>query len=523
MSRQNYKVSGLELFTGTGIVFSDGSVQHSAFDLSTVTQSIIPSVDTQYDLGSIDKQWRSLYVSTGTIYIGGIPLTVNTETSSLLVGTGTSTSSVTLATEDYVQQAVAQLPSVTGNITFNNETISAPNGSGISIESKYFGGMTSTSLQLIPESAVAKLESNSVAIHPFLAATGDFLTAQWTSILAGEETHGQLVFSSATSVYNFLQNDPEWTISNINKRNFRVNSGDYLSFSSVVIGWDTSTNTLSIDLGPQFLPPIDPTGIEQFDLQWNNTAVISIDSNGDKSLTLDSNTLDILVTSTKSINIDAMSGANIRALSTITLKTYTEGGSVKIETDELGSTSTWSFNSTGTVTFPDGTMQATAWTGTVFNQSLNTSDSATFDQVNTPLLNFGTYTLGTPGVGGIYDKIRLYNFSNPSLSNYAIGVEPNHMWFGVDVATAQTGFKFYGSNTEVLSITGDGKIHLVSGGDIVDSNDQSVLTGNAKIVSPPATSTSTGVAGSVAYNESYFYACTATNAWQRISWDITPW
>lgn len=44
-----------------------------------------------------------------------------------------------------------------------------------------------------------------------------------------------------------------------------------------------------------------------------------------------------------------------------------------------------------------------------------------------------------------------------------------------------------------------------------------------EIVSPPASSTSTGVAGNIAYNESYFYACTATNAWQRISWDSTPW
>jgi hypothetical protein len=53
--------------------------------------------------------------------------------------------------------------------------------------------------------------------------------------------------------------------------------------------------------------------------------------------------------------------------------------------------------------------------------------------------------------------------------------------------------------------------------------DSSVQRTAYQIVSPPATSTSTGVAGAIAYNESYFYACTATNAWQRISWDSTPW
>lgn len=39
----------------------------------------------------------------------------------------------------------------------------------------------------------------------------------------------------------------------------------------------------------------------------------------------------------------------------------------------------------------------------------------------------------------------------------------------------------------------------------------------------PESSTSTGSAGTIAYSESYFYVCTATNAWQRISWDNTPW
>lgn len=42
-------------------------------------------------------------------------------------------------------------------------------------------------------------------------------------------------------------------------------------------------------------------------------------------------------------------------------------------------------------------------------------------------------------------------------------------------------------------------------------------------VSPPVSSTSTGVAGALAKDASYFYVCTATNAWQRIAWDNTPW
>lgn len=36
-----------------------------------------------------------------------------------------------------------------------------------------------------------------------------------------------------------------------------------------------------------------------------------------------------------------------------------------------------------------------------------------------------------------------------------------------------------------------------------------------QIVSAPATASSTGVAGQIAYDSSYFYVCTATNTWVR--------
>lgn len=39
-------------------------------NLSTVTQSILPSTDIAYDLGSPTKRWRDLYLSSSTIYLG---------------------------------------------------------------------------------------------------------------------------------------------------------------------------------------------------------------------------------------------------------------------------------------------------------------------------------------------------------------------------------------------------------------------------------------------------------------------
>jgi hypothetical protein len=40
-------------------------------------------------------------------------------------------------------------------------------------------------------------------------------------------------------------------------------------------------------------------------------------------------------------------------------------------------------------------------------------------------------------------------------------------------------------------------------------------SGTAATVSPPATATSTGIAGQIAYDSSYVYVCVATNTWKR--------
>jgi hypothetical protein len=50
------------------------------------------------------------------------------------------------------------------------------------------------------------------------------------------------------------------------------------------------------------------------------------------------------------------------------------------------------------------------------------------------------------------------------------------------------------------------------------------ITGTiTKVVTVPTVSTSTGTVGEIAFAAGYFYACTATNAWSRVSWDTTSW
>jgi hypothetical protein len=53
-----------------------GPTVTNAYNGGTVTQSIIPNANASYDLGSPSYRFRTLYVTSSTIDIGGVPLSV---------------------------------------------------------------------------------------------------------------------------------------------------------------------------------------------------------------------------------------------------------------------------------------------------------------------------------------------------------------------------------------------------------------------------------------------------------------
>ena len=67
ISFQKINANFTELYNATG----------GGLDLLNVASSIIPSATNIYDLGSPTRQWRSLYVSTSTIYLGGTALSID--------------------------------------------------------------------------------------------------------------------------------------------------------------------------------------------------------------------------------------------------------------------------------------------------------------------------------------------------------------------------------------------------------------------------------------------------------------
>lgn len=130
--------------SGAAVLTIDKDTQSSTF-----RGHVLPGADVTYDLGSSSTQWRSLWVGTSTIYIGGVPISVNPTSNTLAVGaTGTATSTATnLATESFVIDYVGQSgggTANTGDVTFEGvKIIGAGTASG--------DGNGYSTLELVPD------------------------------------------------------------------------------------------------------------------------------------------------------------------------------------------------------------------------------------------------------------------------------------------------------------------------------------------------------------------------------------
>jgi hypothetical protein len=82
---------GASIVSATGnitgnYILGNGSQLTGMVDLSSVSQSILPSANVTYDLGSLTNRWKDLYLSNSTIYLGN--LTVSATDGNLTVNTG---------------------------------------------------------------------------------------------------------------------------------------------------------------------------------------------------------------------------------------------------------------------------------------------------------------------------------------------------------------------------------------------------------------------------------------------------
>jgi hypothetical protein len=179
--------SGLNLgaFEFTGSVMSTTDSSAITIDQATTITSnltvggdILPQTANGGDLGSSTLPWRSLYVSTNTIFIGGIPLSITDQGQLIIDG-------------DVVTGGNAN----TGDITFANNTIIADPGAVFQLESKDDNDVVRAYFRLDPSNGLAEIGIDGGGDFKFervddttrlrLPSGGDIVDSTGASVLGG--------------------------------------------------------------------------------------------------------------------------------------------------------------------------------------------------------------------------------------------------------------------------------------------------------------------------------------------------
>jgi len=336
---------------------------------TSVTSHILPGPNLTYDLGSTSSQWRSLYVGTSTIYLGGTALSIAggslTVDGSPVAGGGTATTS-TLVNDSYTVSL-----STTGNLTLPGIMIGTGN------------------LQLA-------------------SSQGSVDVGRYLRIRDGDIESHIHIDSPDNNTYDLIFGD--------DSKYIRVDHT-----GTVVIGNNNNANTWTFALDGSLTFPDGTTStgatvfansssykIQTISFGGSPSNVVSTFEFGVASMTIPGNGI---IYNEGQEGYWALDGANKQFtfpnLSRISYGLGNAGLTVddlKIQSVNTGNVvvsangEDWVFNTTGALTFPDSTTQTTAYTGIA--SSGTTATSAAVGYIGMPQNNqTNTYTVAISDQG----------------------------------------------------------------------------------------------------------------------------
>jgi hypothetical protein len=135
-----------------------------------------------------------------------------------------------------------------------------------------------------------------------------------------------------------------------------------------------------------------------------------------------------------------------------------------------------------------------------------------------------SYQLGLAGSQGSYEINRYLRVRDGDVFSHLHLDTPDNSTYDIFLGDDSKFVKVDHTGTVVIGTNNGTQNEWTFG---TDGNlrfpDSTVQTTAFVVVDPPASSTSTGTVKTISFDSSYFYVCTATNSWQRIAWDSTPW
>lgn len=318
----------------------------------TVGGDVVPNTANGGNLGSIDKPWRSLYVSNSTVFLGGVPLSLEAGTNELRINNVPVSQTITFAEipdAPTVPVDISELTdddgllsSGTGDITFENNTIIAAADTNFYIESKDDTDVVRAYFRLDPGNGRAEMR----ALSNY--QTGSFSSGGWaTAVWTGTGGTGQLAFTGATELQTFLNND----LAGSATITISINYGEYIAFD----GWSGGAGDFTFSTN--ISPPADPTTVTNIEFRYHKQSRIEIDSDDDE-ITIYGDGLDINLNSTASIGISAANDVEVRSDTIVSLLNNSTTEPIRIRTSNGTTNRTWEFSAAGRTTFPSTAVPA---------------------------------------------------------------------------------------------------------------------------------------------------------------------
>lgn len=470
-----YQTYANTTFTG-GSTYSNTNV--TAF-LTTVNGNIIPSANGVFGLGDSTHWWRDIYVGSNTIYLAGVPLSIDANGDLLVDG-------------NVIQGGNVDLTTVNANITAANSTIQTTNAN---IGAYQTWANTNAAIQT---TSINTVNANIGAYQTWANTNAASQTTSINALRANITAANVEIATLQTQVYSNVNAAAYLagaiTVGNITAGNITVETNAVVLGNLRVVGTQTTVNATTLNLTDLFVT-VANGATQASDANGAGLRVAGANANISYSSVSDSFEFNkpIAVTSVNFANgvsiLDTVAnltnGGNVVSLGST--------GNLTLPTNLNFSTSPASQN-TGII-FGDGTWQRTAYQGPgsvlvngPHNAALDSTGNLTVPGSILPNTDIA-FDLGSPtmrfrhlyvGPGTVY-------VGNAAIKTTTSG---NLILPGVTRPVASTAF------VEEVEDEGDQTHSFTTNPTIIDNAHYSFLDGNFQNLSfTPATYSSTGIDG----------------------------
>jgi hypothetical protein len=162
-------------------------------DLTYITTNVLPATNGTLNLGSATKQWKTLYVSSSTVYIGGKSLTVNSDNTISINGVNLSTRGAQGTTGDQGVQGIQGTTGIQG-YTGIQGTIGVQGATGIGIQGAA-GASTGTSNIVVGTTPPVSASTGTLWYDEFSGRTYIYYDDTWVDS-SPNVTDGRIVVST---------------------------------------------------------------------------------------------------------------------------------------------------------------------------------------------------------------------------------------------------------------------------------------------------------------------------------------